>query len=93
MARKQWKKAAPGRRAGQCSYTLEDMKRIGWCMNNGIKIAVVPDWKGTKFDWQVEITINGKPNLDPKIYNGHDAQMKMYEYYKYYYDKNVQESE
>ena len=33
--------------------------------------------------------LNEKPNLDPKIYSGYDAQTKMYEYYKYYYDKNI----
>ena len=26
--------------------------------------------------------------MDNKIYNGYNAQTKMYEYYKYYYDKN-----
>ena len=93
MARKQWKKAAPGRRAGQCSYTAEDMKRVGWCINKGIKIAVTPNWKGDSSQWQVEVMINGRSNIDPKIYTGKEAQMKMYEYYKYYYDKNIQKSE
>ena len=27
-------------------------------------------------------------DLDPKTYSGYDAQTKMYEYYKYYYDKH-----
>ena len=93
MAFKRYKKAVPGRRAGQCNYTSEDMKRVGWCMNKGISIAVVPNWKGDNSQWQVEITINGRSNLDPKIYTGEEAQMKMYEYYKYYYDKNIQKSE
>ena len=65
------------------------MKRVGWCMGKGISIAVVPNWKGNKFEWQVEIIINGKSNLDPKIYTGKEALIKMYEYYKYYYDKNI----
>ena len=93
MAFKKYKKAAPGRRAGQCNYTSEDMKRVGWCINKGIKIAVVPNWKEDSSQWQVEIMINGRSNLDPKIYTGEEAQMKMYEYYKYYYDKNIQKSE
>ena len=93
MAFKKYKKAVPGRRAGQCNYTPEDMKRVDWCMGKGISIAVVPNWKGDNSQWRVEITINGRPSLDPKIYTGEEAQMKMYEYYKYYYDKNVQESE
>ena len=36
MAFKRYKKAAPGRRAGECSYTPEDMKRVSWCMNKDI---------------------------------------------------------
>ena len=47
------------------------------------------NWKGDNSQWQVEITINGRSNLDPKIYTGKEAQAKMYEYYKYYYDKNI----
>ena len=87
MAFKRYKKAVPGRSAGQYSYTPEDMKRVGWCMNKGISIAVVPNWKGDNSQWQVEITINGRSNLDPKIYKDKEALAKMYEYYKYYYDK------
>ena len=84
MAFKRYKKAAPGRRAGECSYTPEDMKRVSWCMNNGIKIAVIPS--GTK--WQIELSLNKKIHLDSDIYEADKAYKKMYEYYKYYYDKH-----
>ena len=87
-----FKKASKGRSPGYHPYTPENIKQAGWCLNNNIKIAVVPNWKGDSSQWQVEITINGRPNLDPKIYTGEEAQMKMYEYYKYYYDKNIQKS-
>ena len=91
--RKKYFKAAKGRRAGQHSYTANDMKHAGWCHQNNIFIAVTPSWDESMDDWKVEIRINGKTHLNPKTYSGHDAQTKMYEYYKYYYDKNVQESE
>ena len=65
-------------------YTDEDIKRVGWCMNKGIFVAVSPNGTG----WAIEITINKKVNLDPKIYEHEEAMKKMYEYYKYYYDKN-----
>ena len=81
-----------GRSAGAHPYTPEDLKRVNWCVEKGIRIAVVPKWDGPPGDWQVEISIDGKTHSDPKVYNGYDAQTKMYEYYKYYYDKNVQES-
>ena len=79
-----YKKATKGRSPGQHPYTLEDMKRVEWCMDKNIKIAVIPS--GT--EWQVEININNKVHLDPKIYRGKEATEKMYEYYKYYYDKH-----
>ena len=79
-----FKKATKGRSPGNHPYTPEDMKRVGWCMNKNIKIAVIPS--GT--EWQVELNINNKVHLDPKVYQGQEATEKMYEYYKYYYDKH-----
>ena len=55
-----WQKPKTGRSAGYHSYTNEDMKRVSWCMDNGIKIAVIPN--GTK--WQVELSLNKKIHLD-----------------------------
>ena len=81
-------KKPKGRNAGQRPYTPKDMKRVQWCMDKGIHVAVIPDWKSSPDRWKVEIKINGKKHIDPKIYNGYDAQTKMYEYYKYYYDKS-----
>ena len=79
-----YKKAAKGKSPGSHPYTPEDMKRVSWCINKGIKIAVIPGGA----DWQVELNINNKIHLDPKTYSGKEATEKMYEYYKYYYDKN-----
>lgn len=60
------------------------MKRVSWCIDRGIKIAVIPS--GTK--WQIEISINKDIHLDSNIYEADVAYKKMYEYYKYYYDKH-----
>ena len=71
-------------------YTQEDMKRVGWCLSKNIEVSVSP---GTT-KWKVEIRMNkGKWNEDPGAYEHEDAMKKMYEYYKYYYDKyNKQQS-
>ena len=90
--RNKYFKATKGRSAGQHEYTSQDMKHAGWCHQNNIFIAVTPNNEGMD-NWNVEIRINDKTHLDPKTYNGYDAQTKMYEYYKYYYDKNIQKSE
>jgi len=79
-----WQKAKTGKSPGYHNYTRDDMKRVNWCVRNGIKIAVIP--KG--IDWQVEINLNKKIHLDSKVYRAKEAYKKMYEYYKYYYDKH-----
>ena len=77
----------PGRRAGPHLYTPENMKHIGFCLKKGIKIAVIPYWEGSTDEWKVELNINKKIHLDPKVYRADEAHVKMYEYAKYYYDK------
>jgi len=79
-----WQKSKGGKSPGYHNYTRDDMKRVNWCVRNGIKIAVIP--KG--IDWQVEINLNKKIHLDSKVYRAKEAYKKMYEYYKYYYDKH-----
>ena len=79
-----WQKSKSGKSPGYHNYTREDMKRVNWCMQKGIKVAVIPN--GTK--WQVEVNLNKTIHLDSKIYEAKEATEKMYEYYKYYYDKH-----
>ena len=76
-----------GKSPGYHNYTNEDMKRVQWCLDKKIKIAVIPS--GTK--WQIELNINGKIHLDPEIRKANEAYKKMYEYYKYYFDKHNEE--
>ena len=80
-------KKSTGRSKGYYPYTKEDLKHIGWCFNNNIKISIDPHWEGSSDEWRIELTINKKIHLDPKIYKADEAHVKMYEYAKYYYDK------
>ena len=79
-----WMKKSYGKSPGYHNYTHEDMKRVQWCLDKKIKIAVIPN--GSK--WQVELNINDKIHLDPEARLADEAYKKMYEYYKYYYDKH-----
>ena len=79
-----WMKKSTGKSPGYHNYTNEDMKRVQWCLDKKIKIAVIPS--GTK--WQVELNINDKIHLDPETRQADETYKKMYEYYKYYYDKH-----
>ena len=76
-----------GRKPGAHTYTPQDIKHIIWCMKKGIKIAVIPYWEGSSNEWRIELNIKKKIHLDPTIYMANEAYIKMYEYYKYYYDK------
>ena len=76
-----------GRTPGFLSYTPENMKHVGWCLKKNIKIAVTPNWEGASNEWKIELNINKKIYTDPKVYKDKEALAKMYEYYKYYYDK------
>jgi len=65
-------------------YTKEDMRRVQWCNDKDIQVACVPIGN----DWQVQIRLNkGDWKNDPGIYEHEEAMEKLYEYYKYYYDK------
>ena len=77
-------KRSTGKSPGFHVYTNADMKRVQWCLDRKIKIAVIPNG----VDWQVEITIGKSVNLDSTIYRAKEAYIKMYAYYKYYYDKH-----
>ena len=79
-----WMKKSNGKSPGYHVHTREDMKRVQWCLDKNIKIAVIP--KGV--EWQVEISLNDKIHLDSNTYKADEAYKKMYEYYKYYYDKH-----
>tara|TARA_R100000951_G_scaffold115171_1_gene122408 strand:- start:137 stop:406 length:270 start_codon:yes stop_codon:yes gene_type:complete len=81
------KHKAPSRKAPFLAQTKANIKHWSWCMNNGIGICVIPNWKVSD-KWNVEITINKKVSKDPVDYSGVEALAKMYEYYKYYYDKH-----
>ena len=69
-------------------YTKEDMKRVQWCIDHGVEIATTPDISNGTSAWKVEIRLNkGDYKRDPKVYDYDGAMKKLYEYYKYYYDK------
>ena len=86
MAFKKWKKS-PSKRPPRKLWSNDEMKVVGWCLQNKIGVGISPDWKDEYNRWQIEININGKVHTDPKRYNGNVLE-KMYEYYKYYYDKH-----
>tara|TARA_R100001463_G_scaffold50737_1_gene101212 strand:- start:185 stop:457 length:273 start_codon:yes stop_codon:yes gene_type:complete len=86
MAFKRWNKT-PSKQAPKRSWSNEEMKIIGWCLNKKIGVAISPDWKEGLNRWQIEINVNSKIHTDPNRYSDDVVYNKVNEYYKYYYDK------
>ena len=76
----------PTKKAPIRPWNNEEIKVVGWCMNKNIHVGITPDWEHEYNLWQIDITINGKVHNDPARYDD-DVLNKVYEYYKYYYDK------
>ena len=87
MAFKRWQKS-PSKKPPKKSWSQEEMKIIGWCLNKKIGVSISPDWKDDVNRWQIDITVNGKTYTDPHRYNNDVVYNKVNEYYKYYYDKH-----
>ena len=86
MVFKRWQKS-PSKKPPEKTWTNEEMKIIGWCLNKNIKVAITPDWKEDINKWLIEININNKIHKDPNRYDNEVVYNKVNEYYKYYYDK------
>ena len=86
MAFKRWQKT-PSKSPPQYTWSSDQMKIIGWCLNKKIGVGISPNWKDDLNRWQIDININGNNHNDPSRYNDDQILEKKYEYYKYYYDK------
>ena len=64
--------------------TSEETKAYHWCINNGIFISPFATGDAT---WYIDIEIKNKTNRSPDSYGKDTIWIKMYEFYKYYYDK------
>ena len=86
MAFKKWHKS-PSKQPPVRSWQPEEMKIIGWCMNKGISVSIMPDWKDDMSRWKIDIHINSKTHTDPNRYGDDDVYNKFMDYYNYYYKK------
>ena len=64
--------------------TSEELTAYRWCINNGIYISPFATGEAT---WYLDIEINNKTSRSPSTYGKDTIWIKMYEFYKYYYDK------
>ena len=70
-------------------WNENEMKIIGWCLNKNIGVSIMPDWKSEINNWKIDIEINKRTYTDPNRYEDDKVLDKVYEYYKYYYEKYI----
>ena len=83
-----WQRKRTGKKATARTWTPEEMKAVGWCLSNNISISCIPNWKEKGINWFIDIKINKNVHRDPNTYEDEEVFNKIYEYYKYYYDKH-----
>jgi len=70
-------------------WTDENSKAYRWCINNGIKIS---PWAASSdrdnYHYWIDVEVNGAKRRSPKTYNGRELNSKIFELYRFYYDKN-----
>ena len=71
---------------GGYTPSIKEKNAYHWCINNGIYIAPKAI---TEAKWSIVITNNGISNEDPNSYSKVLIWQKIYEYYKYYYEKQI----
>tara|TARA_R110002074_G_scaffold87597_2_gene193229 strand:- start:226 stop:477 length:252 start_codon:yes stop_codon:yes gene_type:complete len=69
---------------GDYTPSVEEFRAYVWCIKNNILISPLAIREAR---WAIEISNKGIINTDPTDYKKIDIWIKIYEYYKYYYNK------
>ena len=68
--------------------TEEEKKAMVWCIDNRVcKISPLAATPGQASEWHLEIWTGSKWNKSPETYGPTEIWKKLYEFYKYYYEK------
>jgi len=70
-------------------WTNENLEAYRWCISNGIKIT--PWAYSSDYDnyyWWIDVEVNGAKKRSPFKYDGRQVNKKIFELYRFYYDKN-----
>jgi|TARA_R110002020_G_scaffold51698_1_gene146184 hypothetical protein len=71
-------------RMGYYMPTIKETEAYRWCINNGIYISPYANGEG---GWYIEIKLNNKVSRSPDAYGKVTIWIKLFEFYKYYYNK------
>ena len=66
----------------------KNLEAYSWCINHGVTIAALATVAGFQCkSWVIEVTANGQKITSPKEYGPSDLNDKIFELYRFYYDK------
>ena len=66
----------------------ENAKVRNWCIENGITISIFATTPGLyNKTWEIQLNVNGRKIISPKEYGPNELYSKVFELYKFYYNK------
>ena len=66
----------------------KDKLAYSWCLKHGIKITPSANSQGFyNKAWNIDVDVNGNKVQSPKAYGVNDLWPKVFELYKFYYNK------
>ena len=69
-----------------------NLEAYSWCIDHGITIGMFATTQGyANRSWLIEININGQKVKSPKEYGPDELYSKVFELYKFYYNKHKNE--
>ena len=71
---------------GSYNYSKEEFTAYEWCIKNGIRISPMAK---DNISWWVEISIGKKTHRSPECFTKDIIWQKVFEFYTYYYNKNL----
>lgn len=71
---------------GSYSCKVSEAEAREWGMRNNIYISPLAK---SSTEWYISITINGRTNNSPKVYEKVDIWKEIYAFYLYYYNKHM----
>ena len=59
-----YKKTTIGKSPTPRNWSPDEMKIVGWCLENNIAISCMPDWKNDRDKWVIDIKISIDPHWE-----------------------------
>ena len=86
------KKKLPGQKCKPPKWNTEDKTAYDWCIKHSVRIVPVASYSGMYVDkWWIDVYVGDKVKRSPYKYGVNQLWPKIFELYRFYYDKNMEQ--